>query len=182
MVFRGGPGINNVIIGTVPALCENAPLTSLCMGTYIFSREIPMCGSMGEHLHKYVRRGPLTKSMGKALCCAVLCCAVPHRIFQCHVGDASGKEGGLYSVRGQWVCCPSGPCWEGGGGGGKDQEVPDLFAQKWCPAQGLPPWVIGGSPPSEGGGGACRSAVCFCILGLVIEGLRFNGACPTLPP
>ena len=25
VVFRGVPGINNVIIGAVPALCENAP-------------------------------------------------------------------------------------------------------------------------------------------------------------
>ena len=26
VVFRGVPGINNVIIGAVPALCENAPI------------------------------------------------------------------------------------------------------------------------------------------------------------
>ena len=29
VVFRGVPGINNVIIGAVPALCENAPLDSV---------------------------------------------------------------------------------------------------------------------------------------------------------
>ena len=30
VVFRGVPGINTVIIGAVPALCENAPMKCNC--------------------------------------------------------------------------------------------------------------------------------------------------------
>ena len=31
VAFRGVPGINNVIIGAVPALCENAPKKKIVM-------------------------------------------------------------------------------------------------------------------------------------------------------